>query len=242
MIGGRPYTDRTTLIKGGYVLTLDPELGDLPHTDVLIDGDKIAAVGPQSRSEPERERHRRAQPHRDAGLRRHAPAHLADARARRAAELHARSVLLGHARQHRHPVPRRGRLHREPHGRARGLNGGITTLLDWSHVNNTPEHADAAIAGLAEAGIRAVYAHGPPVGASTLVGLQLEGAPRGRAPHPQAVLQLRRSAADARARGARARQHDARGRDARLAARARSRHPHQRPRRHAARRACTCTT
>ena len=47
------------------------------------------------------------------------------------------------------------------------LNGGITTLLDWSHVNNTPEHADAAIAGLAEAGIRAVYAHGPPVGAST---------------------------------------------------------------------------
>ena len=47
------------------------------------------------------------------------------------------------------------------------LSGGITTLLDWSHVNNTPEHADAAIAGLAEAGIRAVYAHGPPVGAST---------------------------------------------------------------------------
>ena len=47
------------------------------------------------------------------------------------------------------------------------LNGGITTLLDWSHVNNTPEHADAAIAGLTEAGIRAVYAHGPPVGAST---------------------------------------------------------------------------
>ena len=24
MIGGRPYTDPTTLIKGGYVLTLDP--------------------------------------------------------------------------------------------------------------------------------------------------------------------------------------------------------------------------
>ena len=46
------------------------------------------------------------------------------------------------------------------------LNGGITTLLDWSHVNNTPEHSDAAIHGLAEAGIRAIYAHGPPVGAT----------------------------------------------------------------------------
>ena len=51
-------------------------------------------------------------------------------------------------------------------GALEAINGGITTLLDWSHVNNTPEHSDAAIHGLAEAGIRAIYAHGPPVGAS----------------------------------------------------------------------------
>ena len=44
MIGGHVYGDRTTLIKGGYVLTLDPALGDMPNADVLIDGDKIAAV------------------------------------------------------------------------------------------------------------------------------------------------------------------------------------------------------
>jgi hypothetical protein len=42
--------------------------------------------------------------------------------------------------------------------------GDRTTLLDWSHVNNTPEHADAAVMGLAESRIRAVYAHGVPVG------------------------------------------------------------------------------
>ena len=52
MIGGRPYEDHTTLIKGGYVLTLDPALGDLPHTDVLIDGDKIAAIGPNLQASP----------------------------------------------------------------------------------------------------------------------------------------------------------------------------------------------
>jgi cytosine/adenosine deaminase-related metal-dependent hydrolase len=46
MIGGHIYGDRTTLIRGGYVLTLDPALGDQPNADVLIDGDKIAAVGP----------------------------------------------------------------------------------------------------------------------------------------------------------------------------------------------------
>jgi cytosine/adenosine deaminase-related metal-dependent hydrolase len=40
------------------------------------------------------------------------------------------------------------------------LNAGITTLVDWSHINNTPEHPDAAIRGLQETGIRAQYAYG----------------------------------------------------------------------------------
>jgi cytosine/adenosine deaminase-related metal-dependent hydrolase len=40
------------------------------------------------------------------------------------------------------------------------VNAGITTLVDWSHINNTPDHPDAAIRGLREAGIRAVYAYG----------------------------------------------------------------------------------
>ena len=37
-------TDRI-LIKGGIVLTQDPELGEMPEADVLIEGDRIAAVG-----------------------------------------------------------------------------------------------------------------------------------------------------------------------------------------------------
>ena len=28
------------------------------------------------------------------------------------------------------------------------INAGITTLVDWSHIMNTPDHADAAIKGL----------------------------------------------------------------------------------------------
>ncbi|HEY8636939.1 MAG TPA: hypothetical protein VIL81_06700, partial [Candidatus Limnocylindrales bacterium] len=38
-------TDRW-LIKGGYVLTQDPALGEMAGADVLIEGDRIAAVGP----------------------------------------------------------------------------------------------------------------------------------------------------------------------------------------------------
>lgn len=165
MIGAR-YTDRTTLIKGGYVLTLDPELGDLPQADVLVDGDKITAIGPNIQASPH--------------------ANVIDAR--------NHIVMPGFVDTHRHTwqTPVRavmpsctldqyfsgmldniGVQYRAEDvyianlmGALEALNAGITTLLDWSHVNNTPEHADAAVAGLSEAGIRAIYAHGVPVGAS----------------------------------------------------------------------------
>ena len=32
------------------------------------------------------------------------------------------------------------------------INAGITTLVDWPHIMNTPAHADAAIRGLQELG------------------------------------------------------------------------------------------
>jgi cytosine/adenosine deaminase-related metal-dependent hydrolase len=185
MIGGRLYADDTTLIKGGYVLTLDPELGDMPHTDVLIQGSKIAAIGQDLEASPN--------------------ANVIDAR--------DRIVMPGFVDTHRHTwqTPVRGVLpsctldqyfsgmldnigiqYRAEDvyianlmGALEAINGGITTLLDWSHVNNTPEHSDAAIHGLAEAGIRAIYAHGPPVGASWWAYSSKE--------HPEDVRRIRKT-------------------------------------------------
>ncbi|MFE3447522.1 amidohydrolase family protein [Nonomuraea sp. NPDC059194] len=37
------------------------------------------------------------------------------------------------------------------------LDGGITTMLDWSQVQFTPEHTDAAVDALSASGIRAVF-------------------------------------------------------------------------------------
>ena len=37
---------RELLLKGGYVVTVDDAIGDLPEGDVLIHDDLIAAVGP----------------------------------------------------------------------------------------------------------------------------------------------------------------------------------------------------
>jgi len=42
------------------------------------------------------------------------------------------------------------------------LNCGTTTLADWCHNNRTPEHNDAAVAGLLASGIRAAFFHGTP--------------------------------------------------------------------------------
>jgi 5-methylthioadenosine/S-adenosylhomocysteine deaminase len=48
-------------------------------------------------------------------------------------------------------------------GAVEALASGITTLQDYSHIQLTPEHADAGVSALREAGIRAVFAYGPAV-------------------------------------------------------------------------------
>ena len=118
-------------------------------------------------------------------------------------------------------------------GSLEALNGGVTTILDWSHISNTPDHSDAAVQGLRDAGIRAVYAHGVPTGGEWWSFSDLD--------HPEDVRRIRETyfssddqlltlALAARAPG----ELELRGRQARLGARARPRDPHQRPRRHAA--------
>ena len=47
-------------------------------------------------------------------------------------------------------------------GALNALNSGTTTLVDWCHVNRTPEHTDAAVDGLFASGARALFLHGSP--------------------------------------------------------------------------------
>ena len=34
-----------TVIKGGYILSMDKKVGDLPKGDIFIEGDKIIKIG-----------------------------------------------------------------------------------------------------------------------------------------------------------------------------------------------------
>lgn len=45
------------------------------------------------------------------------------------------------------------------------LDAGITTLLDWSHLQHSPAHTEALVSGLADAGIRAVFGYAQDFGA-----------------------------------------------------------------------------
>ncbi|HEU4946319.1 MAG TPA: amidohydrolase family protein [Kribbella sp.] len=147
-----------TLIRGGTVLTMDPAIGDLPQADVLVEDDRIVAV------------------EQDIG----ADATVIDAG--------GFIVIPGFVDSHRHtweaairgcapnatlddyfvevldtfaPVYQPEDVYASNvAGSLECINAGITTLVDWSHINNTPEHPDAAIRGLQETGIRAQYAYG----------------------------------------------------------------------------------
>ncbi|MBN9738184.1 MULTISPECIES: amidohydrolase family protein [unclassified Pseudonocardia] len=152
-------TTHRTVIRNGHVLTMDPALGDLAGADVLIEDGEILAVGPGL----------------DAG-----DAEVIDAT--------GQTVLPGLVDTHRHTWQSlvRGicgdwtladyyfgvRLGISPaytpddvrlgnfYGGVDALNSGVTTILDFSHCNNTPDHSDAAVTGLQEAGLRAAFCYG----------------------------------------------------------------------------------
>src|SRR6266571_4800657 len=178
----RGMSSQRLLIRNGFVVSMDPNVGDIPNGDVLVEDGAIVEVG------------------RGLG-------------ASEAEEIDATGMIVmpGFVDTHRHTwqTPVRGVLpcctldeyfthmlgNIGTHYRAEdvyaanfvgaleALNAGITTLLDWSHVNNTPEHSDEAIRGLDEAGIRAVYAHGVPVGGEWWSYSSLE--------HPEDIRRLR---------------------------------------------------
>jgi len=141
------------------VLSLDPRVGDFDTADVLIDGTTIAAVGPNltaSNAQVIDASHAIVMPglvdtHRhmwEGSLRNILPNGLLSDYTR---------DITGAARA----VFRPEDAHVGDLVSALGaINAGVTTVLDWSHIGNSPEHTDAAIAGLKESGIRSVYAFG----------------------------------------------------------------------------------
>jgi cytosine/adenosine deaminase-related metal-dependent hydrolase len=152
----------TTLIKNGLLVTMDPQVGEFPRGDLLIEDGHIREVA----------------------------AHIAGPAGAETIDARGMIVMPGlvNAHQHTWQTAIRGiagdwtlfDYGRHMHaglatrytpddiyianlvGALNQLNGGTTTLFDWCHNNPTPDHSDRAIDGLEEAGIRAVFGHGTP--------------------------------------------------------------------------------
>ena len=149
------------LLRGGHVLTMDQRLGELAGGDVLIEDGPIIVDVARHIDVQDAEIAGRRRARGDARLRRHAPAHLADPVSRASAPTgRSRTTSAGFACRSLPTARQRTSTRATTSGRWKPSTPGVTTILDFSHCNNTPEHADGALQGLRDAGIRAMFAYG----------------------------------------------------------------------------------
>jgi cytosine/adenosine deaminase-related metal-dependent hydrolase len=171
---GKP--GRRYLIRGGHVMSMDPQIGDLPQGDVLVEGTKIVAIGPNLK------------PPSGAGI----------------IDAAGRVVMPGFIDTHHHQFETALRsflangilindgsgspsadptyfeyiLQRfapvytpedvyvsELYGGLAQLEGGVTTVHDISQIHHSPEHSDAAIQALFDAERRAALGYFESAGA-----------------------------------------------------------------------------
>jgi 5-methylthioadenosine/S-adenosylhomocysteine deaminase len=147
------------LIRNATIISVDPKIGDLHRGEILIEDSRIAAIAPAIAAD--------------------------DAEVIDASNMIA---IPGFIDTHRHTwesllratgpdwslaqyftgvrVVMGGLYTPEDNyvanllGALDALDSGITTLYDWSHNNNSPEHADASVRGLKDSGIRGVFGYG----------------------------------------------------------------------------------
>lgn len=167
---------RRVLLRGGTILSMDPEIGDLACGDLLIEGTRIVAIAPRIEAEaaiidasdmiilPGF-----CDPHIHAwqgNLARLIGNHVGDA----AAEIGGSTANADPTRNYRAVIHERFAPLYRPEDIYVGtlmsllaaLNGGITTVCDNAHNSRTPGHTDASIAALDASGVRGIHAFGRP--------------------------------------------------------------------------------
>src|SRR4051794_9770205 len=186
--GGPPEDNgkpgRRYVIRGGAVMTMDPKVpgankyGEFAQADVLVEGKKILAVGPNLRASGAGEIDARGRivmpgfidthPHQfETALR----SFLADgvlindpSGSRASDRTYFEYILLTFA-----PVYRPEDVYiSELFGGLAQLDDGVTTVHDVSQIHHSPEHSDAAIQALFDTGRRAAFGYFESAGANIL--------------------------------------------------------------------------
>ncbi|MGO4830738.1 amidohydrolase family protein [Rhizobiaceae sp. 2RAB30] len=158
---------RRLLIRGGHVLSMDPGVGDFAGGDVLVSGNRIEAVGPRL----------------EAG-----DAAVVDATGMVVIpgfiDTHhhqfetalrgflADCILINDGQPHslynyyEHMLQKFSVVYRplyvvglELFGSLSQIDAGVTTVMDVSQIHHSPEHSDAVVQALRDAGRRAVFGY-----------------------------------------------------------------------------------
>lgn len=156
--GGHGHGSRRKLIRRGHVVTMDPAIGNLPEGDVLIDGDKIIAVGKDLKRQSQG-----ADIIDAAGMivipgyvdnHKHMWESLVRGISSNATPTEHRALVLD-------PLPAKLTPEDMYYGTLIGaldsLSNGSTTVLNWDLGSLTLAHAKAAVSALDDAGVRGLY-------------------------------------------------------------------------------------
>ena len=160
---------RRYIIRGGSVMSLDPQVGDFAQADVLVEGKKILAVGPNLRAGGAAEV--------DATGRIVMPGFIDTHHHQFETVLRsflADGVLINdgsgtaagtityyeYILQKFAPVYRPQDVYiNELFGALSQLDDGVTTVHDVSQIHHTPQHSDAAIQALFDSGRRSAFGY-----------------------------------------------------------------------------------
>jgi 5-methylthioadenosine/S-adenosylhomocysteine deaminase len=173
---GRP--GRRYVIRGGSVMSLDPKVGDFAEADVLVEGKKILAVGPNLHAGGAAEIDARGRIVMPGFIDTHhhqfetvLRSFLADgvlindgSGSPSGSITYFEYILLKFA-----PVYRPQDVYiNELFGGLSQLDDGVTTVHDVSQIHHSPQHSDAAIQALFDTGRRAAFGYFESAGAAII--------------------------------------------------------------------------
>ncbi|HKQ28171.1 MAG TPA: amidohydrolase family protein [Burkholderiales bacterium] len=171
MDSGQP--GRRYVIRGGRVMSMDPKVGDFASADVLVDGKKIVAVGPNLQAADAGEIDARGRVVMPGFIDTHH--HQFETALR---SFLANGVLLPdgtaptvinyfeYILQKFAPVYRPQDVYiNELFGSLSQLDAGVTTTHDISQIHHSPQHSDAAIKGIMDSGRRTAFGYFESAGA-----------------------------------------------------------------------------
>jgi 5-methylthioadenosine/S-adenosylhomocysteine deaminase len=169
---------RRYIIRGGAVMSMDPKVGDFPKADVLIEGKKILAVGPNLHAGGASEIDARGRIVMPGFIDTHhhqfetvLRSFLADgilindgSNSPSGNTTYFEFILLKFA-----PVYRPQDVYiNEVYAGLSQLDDGVTTVHDVSQIHHSPQHSDAAVEALFNTGRRAAFGYFESAGANIL--------------------------------------------------------------------------